>query len=128
MRAMRDLPEHLANEAGRIVQARGLRAAATIRANYGAHYVTGRLEGSVSVRPREVGRYGAGVVVQARAPHAHLFERGTVARQYRNWSRGVMPAAPPQHQFVPVLRNERGEMYEDFAELLERAGLEVSRR
>jgi hypothetical protein len=128
MAAMRNLPDHLASEAGRIVQARGARAAETIRSNYRAHSVTGTLEGSVDLRPREVGRYGAGVIVRARARHAHLFERGTVGRAYRGWSRGVMPAAPRQHQFVPVLEGERREMLEDFAELLEREGLEVTRR
>lgn len=128
MAAMRNLPERLAGEAGRIVQARGARAAEAIRGNYRAHHVTGTLEGSVDLQPREVGRFGAGVIIRARARHAHLFERGTVARSYRGWNRGAMPAAPREHQFVPVLETERREMLEDFAELLEREGLEVSRR
>jgi hypothetical protein len=126
-RALRALPAELRGESAHIVEARANGAAVAVRANYGAHAYTGHLQESVVVEHTPT-QFGAAAVVRARAPHAHLFEFGTATRRtVKGWNRGVMPAAPPIHAFIPVVMRERRAMYEDdFRALLERAGLVVT--
>lgn len=126
--ALRNLPDELAGEAGRIVETHANSAAVTIRAAYGAHRRTGNLQEHVSIDRVARGRYGAAARVKSTARHAHLFETGTKARHYitRRGVRHVTGAAEPQHVFVPEMIRVRRRMYEELKALLVRNGIQVS--
>jgi hypothetical protein len=123
--ALRNLPADLAAEGGQIVASHAERAFSTVQGQYTAVAHSGTL----AARLREAQEPGAmrfGVVysVSSRAPHAWMYEHGTKRRQTANGAnRGVMPAA---HVFVTEMQRERRLMYHELAELLRRAGFEVS--
>lgn len=120
--ALRQLPAELAGEAGHILEAEGNAAGVAIRSGYSAHRVTGNLRDHVSV-VHEHSAVAAKTVVKSTARHAHLFEFGTQTRQTRNGAnRGAMP---PGHVFVPAMVRARRRMFEQLADLLRRAGLQV---
>jgi hypothetical protein len=126
--ALRKLPRELVTAGQEIVSDEAHQAVFRIELNYGAHVHTGYLKGSVWVREGQIlAGAGAYARIVASAPHAHLFEFGTAARQWQSGKKtGTMPPAPPAHQFVPEVIQARTQMFRRLAELLARNGLEVS--
>jgi hypothetical protein len=121
------LPEHLRVETGHLVIARANNAGVRIRTNYGLHRVTGTLQDRVRV-DTELSRTRVRANIVSAAPHAHLFDFGTKARQTRRgWPRGTMPRAPDAHRFVTVMQQARQGLLDDLAALLDRHGLLVTR-
>ena len=126
-KALRELPQQLADEGRHIVDQRAAAAEAQVKANYEAHRFTGNLARSVQRAVTPGGRFGHAVVIRVKGRHAFWFEHGTAARHTsQGAARGVMNPAPPMHKFVPVLMRERRGMYEDLADLVRAQGLEVS--
>lgn len=126
-RALRALPNDLAGEAMRVVEASANGAGVEIRSAYGEHRVTGNLQDHVEV---EIQRTGLNVsaVVKATSRHAHLFEYGTETRHYvtRAGKTHVTGRMPGFFVFVPRMIRARRQMYEKIATILERAGLRVT--
>lgn len=124
---MEQLPAAVKGEARHIVQDTANGAAVRIRSNYSAHVHTGRLRDSVRVSMAE-SRHRITGTVKTSAPHAHLFEFGTAARQTsQGWKRGIMPAAPPAHAFLPVIEQDGRRMIAKFLDVLRRYALEARR-
>lgn len=122
---LRQLPADVRGEADHLVQEAANTAGVRIRTNYGLHRHTGNLQASVRVTHRPT-RYGLRSTVRTTAPHAHLFEYGTGARQTSQGAyRGVMPPAPPLHAFHPVVAQEQRILYARLADVLRRHGLQV---
>lgn len=118
--ALRDLPEHLRDEARDIVLNRAETARAAVDAAYPER--TGRLKRGLTLKT-EYSAFGVSVLLRNRAPHAHLFEYGTQARHTSiGANRGSMPARPT---FIPIVSRQRRAMYEELIELLRREGLTV---
>ncbi len=121
--ALRNLPEHLAHEAGAIVTQHAEAAAAQIRNAYPAR--TGNLKRGVKVDRATVQGAGASARVRSTAKHSFIFEHGTQARHNAiGANRGAMP---PGNVFVPVVVRERRAMIDDLVALVEREGLTVRR-
>lgn len=122
--ALRQLPEELADEANTIVLSNAEHAGREIEAGYPVG-PTGNLRGRVStVTSRS--RLSAGALVQSRAPHAYIFEKGTQVRHARNGAnRGRMPAASPSQAFIPKAIRARKKMEAELVELVRRAGFTV---
>ena len=119
--ALRNLPEHLKDEAGGIVAEAANDAAMEIIADYPE--VSGNLKGGVKVTPMSAGKFGAGYVVKSAAPHAFIWENGTQARHTDlGYNRGAMP---PGHVFIPICIRKRREMNQELVALLEREGFTV---
>lgn len=127
---LRNLPADLADEASAIVVDAAEGAKTEIVAAYERHRRTGNLAAHVKVEKRDIGPYGAGVVVKSTARHAFLFEVGTQARHTSTGAnRGISPAGggkPPGQIFVPIAIRRRRSMYERLKALLVRHGAEVS--
>ena len=124
--ALRNLPEHLADEAGGIVQAAAGEAGAEIIERYpkGPAIESKSLKAGVVVSRMEMGRFGAGYIVKSTAPHAYIFENGTQARHTElGYNRGAMP---PGHVFIPIAIRKRRAMSEQLVGLLRREGFEVT--
>jgi hypothetical protein len=118
------LPAELRGEASHVVEGAANRAAADIRAAYGAHVRSGRLRNKVFVTHYVRGRFSAGAIVKAAAKHASLFEHGSQARHTAiGADRGTMPAA---NVFIPRVMRARAVMYDQLKALLTRKGLLVS--
>lgn len=116
------LPADLAAEGSTIVDEAALRAKNEIEAAYPER--SGSLKKGLRLKVRQLGQYGAAVVLANTSPDSHLFENGTQARHTNiGANRGSMPARPT---FVPAVRRSRRWMYEQFKALLTRAGLRVS--
>lgn len=123
--ALRQLPQHLAAEAGGIVTAHAESAATRVRAAYAEHRHTGNLERGVKVDRVVVENAGAAARVRSTARHAFIFENGTQARHTGlGWNRGAMP---PGHVFVPIAIRERAAMVDELIAMVEREGLTVRR-
>ena len=120
--ALRRLPTDLAADAGPIVIEAANDAAAEITAAYPER--TGDLRNGVHVRVLSGGPFGAAAEVVNRAPHAYMFENGTVARHTEiGANRGSMPAG---HVFIPRIIRHRRQMYADLKAMIARHGLEVT--
>ena len=121
-RALLQLPAELVREAGPIVAAQAEYLASLVRSEYSAHQKTGNL-----LRHLKIDIASDAVSATARvsnnAHHAHIFEKGTVKRNYNGANRGVMPAA---RSFIPTAIIRRRVMVEALVELVERAGLTVT--
>ena len=121
---MRAWIEHPENEAikARYVAAQAEYLASLVRSEYSAHQKTGNL-----LRHLKIDIASDAVSATARvsnnAHHAHIFEKGTVKRNYNGANRGVMPAA---RSFIPTAIIRRRVMVEALVELVERAGLTVT--
>jgi hypothetical protein len=108
-------------EAGRIVEARGNRAAATIKAGYPSR--AGHMRNGVTVEHTR-SPVGARSTVRNTDKDAAVFEVGSQARHTKlGANRGTMPANP---LFSQTMRRERRGMHEDHKALLERLGLLVT--
>lgn len=124
--ALRNLPEHLAQEAAGIVVDAAQGAARTVQTNY-PQGPTGNLKRRVRVtQQRDKASVSARVLSQA--PHAVIFEKGTRTRRTdRGWNRGRMPPAPESQAMIPTVIRARATMYERLIDLLKREGFEVTR-
>lgn len=119
---LRNLPTHLAEEAGGIVTRHAHAAEAHIQAAYPTG-PSGNLKRGVKVDQVQVSGAAAHVRLRSTARHAHLFEFGTQARHTSlGYNRGPMPAA---HVFIPTVVRERRQMTEDLIAMLKREGLTV---
>lgn len=122
---LRALPAALADEASVIVQEHAQTAAAAVRAVYASHRFTGYLADHVLVEINAFGRFGVGVVVRNKSPHAWWFDHGTQARHYVtvNGVTHVLGRMPARPTFIPTMMRFRRAMYLALAELLRRHGL-----
>lgn len=123
--ALRRLPDDLAEEANVIVTAQAELAKDQVQRAYSRHTVSGNLERGVTLT-RQDSRHGVSALIRSRAPHSHLFERGTKPRRtFKGASRGSMPQAPDSDQMVPIIVRRRRAMVEALIALVRRAGLIV---
>lgn len=121
--ALRNLSEHLAQEATGIVESTTLAAEAEIARGYDAHRRSGDLRRKLK---HKLTRSGVSVTGEVRnsSAIANVFENGSQARHTdRGAYRGSMP---PAHVFIPVMVRHRRRMYERLKDLLTREGLTVS--
>jgi hypothetical protein len=123
---LRDLPEHLTDEASSIINAAANESARRIVDLYPTT-VTGNLKDGVEVKTMKSapgGRFGIGVVVRSTAKIALIYENGTQVRHTGlGYNRGSMPA---QHVLVKVVTERRRRMYEELKALMVENGLKVS--
>jgi HK97 gp10 family phage protein len=112
---LQKLPEQLKREAERTVQAAANSMAAQVRQRY-PKGKTGNLIKGVSVRKRGPLNYQ----VASRAPHAHLYEFGSVKRYRESGATtGTMPEAP-QPVFVPEAVRARRRQIDEHEDQLRR--------
>jgi Bacteriophage HK97-gp10, putative tail-component len=127
---MQALPAQLTTQADGIVRQSAELAAMQMRARYPAK--TGNLRRGVQVRyRRSAARTTA--LVQNIAPHAHIYESGTVARHYtgtdklgRRYVMGARGSMPPGHVFWPIYYTRRRMLFLALKDLLRGEGLLVS--
>ena len=123
--ALRNLPESLTADAADIVVATAQQAKQDVQLDY-PQGPTGNLRRGV-VMDTTRARVSVSARVRSRAPHAALFERGTVRRQTsRGYNRGVMPQAPESERMIPVAIRYRRKMTDALIALVESADFEVS--
>lgn len=122
---LRNLPEHLKDEGGVIVEAQAQEAERRIQQAY-PQGPTGNLRRRVS-RDSQRSRFGASSTVRSRAQHAHIFERGTGPRRTRSGAnRGSMPQGLEEERMIPIVVRRRRIMVEALKDLVRRAGFQVS--
>jgi hypothetical protein len=122
--ALRNLPDDLTDDAGNIVMGTSESVQREVQANYPTG-PTGNLKARVSSE-RGQSKFGASAMVRSRAPHAHIFEKGTGQRQTASGAnRGRMPEAPASQQMVPVVIKHRRQMFERLKDLVRKAGFQV---
>jgi hypothetical protein len=121
--ALRQLvPENLA-EAETIIHGAAADAYNRMSEGYAAHTRSGALAKGLSLKVEHSGKFGVGVVLRNRAPHAWFFEHGTETRKTAlGANRGRMP---PTHIFIPEMERARREVRAALVGLLERQGLTV---
>lgn len=121
---LRRLPEDLATEAGDIVLAHAEGAKREVEGGYPTY--RGVLRSRVRVE-RNRSKVTTAAIVRSTAPHAFIFERGTVQRRTdKGWNRGRMPAASASQAAIPKFIRWRARMVEALIELVRRAGFEVA--
>ena len=130
---LRALPAGLTAEASAIVSYHAEAAKADIVAGYPE--VSGELRRRVVTEASGASRYGAGIVLISKAPHAHLYEDGTaqrfysgtdeLGRTYAHGDRGTMPKAPPDRAAIPKIIRWRVRMYAALAAMVERHGFRL---
>lgn len=119
---LRQLPPHLRDEGGDIVETAARWAHNEIKVEYDKSKDTGNLVDHLKLEVKPT-TFGSGAVVKSTAKHAHLFEDGSAVRKTKKgYNRGFMPAA---NIFVPIVIRRRRWMHEQLIALLERAGLTV---
>lgn len=122
-RALRDLPEHLAQEAGGIIEEETAGAEVEIGAAYSAHSRSGKLRRALR---RRIVKDRVSVTGEVRNTSrlAIILENGSQARHTDiGANRGSMP---PAHVFVPVMQRRRRRTYERLKEMMVREGLLVT--
>lgn len=125
--ALRNLPDHLTQQASAIVTAAAHDAERDVQAAYARHRHTGNLERGVTMRVEQSGGRIASARVKSGAKHANIFERGTQFRHTRKGSnRGSMPAAPGSDQMIPIAIRARRRMVANLIEMVQREGLVVT--
>jgi hypothetical protein len=121
-RELRELAADVSESSGavnRIVLETMNAAAAALEQEYGQHRVTGNLASSVR---KKNPRPGVGIVYSS-APHAHLFEDGTKARQTK---RGFNRGREKKHRSIArVAVQQRAQMVARLVDLLRSHGFEV---
>lgn len=121
---LRKIPAGLVADAAAVVFAHAEDAQRQIAAGY-PQGPTGNLKRGVVVE-RQKGNLRVFARVRSRAPHAHLFEKGTRVRTTREgWNRGRMPPAPEAARMVPKVVRLRRRMELVLMGLLERYGFLV---
>lgn len=129
---LRSLPSDLAAEASSIVIAAAEGAAATVRAVYEQHRVSGNLARSLLVTKPGAPNYGVIMVVKSTSPLAWLFDNGSQARHYvtasgKEHRTGAMwGRTPPTHIFARTMARYRRGMNDRLRALLVRHGLRVT--
>jgi hypothetical protein len=104
-RDLQALPPDLASEANEILLTAAEAAKDRVYATYPR--VTGRLRRGLVVQPSRNSRLVAGATVKNRAPHAHLYEKGTQVRHNQHGdNRGAMPANPTFYPITTALRHQ----------------------
>jgi hypothetical protein len=125
-KALQNLPEDLREEADVIVQAQADEAQRQIRAAY-PEGPTGNLRRGVTKSKEERSRFTSRAIVRSRAPHSHLFERGTRNRKTgKGWNRGAMPAAAENEKMIPIVIRRRRVMVEALKDVVRKAGFQVN--
>ncbi len=123
---LRNLPEHLQDEAAKIVIAAATSAHQDVKAAYPTG-PTGNLKRGVKLTIESQSKLGAKAVVRSNAFHAHLFEKGTRLRKTKaGANRGRMPEAPDSQQLIPIAIRARRRMVSALIELVQSIGLEVT--
>ncbi len=119
---LRTLPAELAGEGGNIVEAETNAAAVEIRSD-----PSYPLRDTVEASTEKTQLSAVGTVTNT-SRLAYIFEEGTEARHYVtvNGQTHLTGKIPPGHKFVPRIMARRRKMFEQLADLLRRAGLEVS--
>jgi hypothetical protein len=114
IRSLEQLPEQMKAEAGHIVQDAANGTATEIRQAYPQK--DGDLVRGVEVEQQGELRWK----VRSRAPHAHLYEYGTVQRSLNSngANRGTMPAQPT---VIPIAQRRRRRMLDGLKSMLQRA-------
>lgn len=121
--ALRRLPDDLLEHGGQIVEAHAQDAQHSIVHRYPEH--TGRLKAGVTLR-KQHGKYVTSAIVQSRAPHAHLFEKGTKQRRTASGAnRGRMPKANEAEAMIPEVIRKRRQMMSALVAMLRNAGFSV---
>jgi hypothetical protein len=130
--AMKALPAQLTTQADSIVRQSAELAAGQMRARYPVK--TGNLRRGVRVTYQRSEAHTS-ATVQNVAPHASIYEHGTVARHYvgtdklgRHYvgERSDRGSMPPGNVFWPVYYARRRQMFAALKDLLRREGLLVS--
>lgn len=120
---LRDLPAQLGDAAHQIVQYYANRALTDAFNNYPE--VTGNLRKGLRLRVIDLSPFGIRMQLRNVAPHADLWENGTVARHTDlGYFRGQMPR-PPRHVFVPAASRNRRQMNAALARLLRGKGFTI---
>lgn len=120
---LRTLPRNLTNQAQVLVDSSARAAALEIAAAYPRR--SGNLARGVGVQWGARGKFVAASRVVNTAPHAFMFEQGTVSRKTsQGWDRGVMPAG---HLFVPIVIRHRADLMVQLEAMMEAEELVVSR-
>ena len=115
------IPGELADDAVPIIQAAAEQAAEKIKQAYPA--VDGDLRRGVKVRGLRREGAAVSIAVVSTAPHAHLFEYGTVRRSnLKGANRGTMPARPVVSSVAPRVRRT---MDQELIDMLERKAQEA---
>jgi hypothetical protein len=121
---LRRLPEDLANEAGDIVLAHAEAAKREVESGY--PYYRGVLRSRVRIE-RNRSKVTTSAIVRSAAPHAFIFEKGTVVRRNeRGANRGRMPKAPEGQAAIPKFIRWRARMVEALKELIRSHGGEIA--
>jgi len=138
-KALEKLPEHLIEEATGIILTHAEQAQREVQDAYpvrttnlnrrsartGKWFPPGILKARVHIL-KDRGLVFARALVQSRAPHAWMYENGTVARRTdKGWNRGRMPEAPLDKKMIPRVIRIRARMVKALIALVERAGFEV---
>jgi hypothetical protein len=122
--ALRNLPEHLKDEAAGIVRGAAERAKGDVQRAY-PEGPTGNLRRGVT-KEEEHGRFGVSAIVKSRARHSYLYERGSNPRRTsRGANRGRMPQAPEPNRMIPIVVRHRKRMTEQLKDLVRREGFKV---
>ena len=123
--ALANLPAELKGQATGIVMETAYAAADDIQNQY--HQGTGNLKKGVRVVVKEIGPVGVAAQVRSTAPHAPLYEFGTVARHYvtKYGVRKAVGAMPPRPVFIPTMIKYRRLLYAKLAALIQSHGLTV---
>lgn len=123
--ALRDLPEAITKKASKVVVEAARSTQRDVTSAYPAGK-TGNLKAGVSSRATRSRKFSAEAQVRSRAPHAHIFEKGSAPRKTGDgYNRGSMPKAPDSQRFIPVAIRARREMTRRLVELVEAEGFEV---
>jgi hypothetical protein len=118
---LKGMPIVLGPEVKARANAHASAAATTLRAAY-PEGLTGNLRRGVRI-DQVAARGGSATVLVSAAPHAWIFERGTVARFTKpGWRRGKMPAS---NTFASVVGPARRRLIDDLVALLVSRGFEV---
>lgn len=125
--ALRNLPEHLRDEATVIVESAATNAQENVQRVYPVG-PTGNLQRRVTTtRLESRGKFAAGAIVKSAAKHAHLYERGTRSRRTSSGAnRGAMPPAPQGAQMIPIVIRWRRAMVKNLKDLVRKAGFQVT--
>jgi hypothetical protein len=122
--ALRNLPQHLADEAAAVVLDAAGDAKGEVQSSY-TEGPTGNLRRGVTVK-QEHGRFGVRATVRSRAQHAHLYEQGTGQRRTRTGAnRGRMPQAPQEKRMIPIVIRHRKRMEAKLKDVVRKNGFQV---
>jgi hypothetical protein len=125
--ALRNLPDELTADAAAIVTSHAQEAERLTVAAYPVG-PTGNLQRGVRTTVNSSDRGGASATVRSGAKHAHLFEKGTGLRRTNDGAnRGRMPAAPSSQQMIPIVIRVRRRMVVALVNLVQKAGLVVTK-